>query len=189
MRIGALAGVATLCLATAAAAQSRQFPNPEIRPMIGAYVPTGAQADFFESALSLGAQGGFELNKWTTFVGSFAWSPSRIKVTALDDRVNTYTYDVGVELAMTHRLQEWDFKPFIGGGIGGKSYDYADATLPGKSLFLGYGALGTELQFGRTALRAEVRDYVSDFTAPTSGATSSTRNELTFAVGFALHLW
>lgn len=190
MRTVTLFCAAAVAITAVAGAQSTSFPKPEIRPFVGAYMPTGSQRDLFKDAVVAGAQVALELNANTSLLGNFGWTPTKNRLTGLSDNTtNTYMYDLGVELAKASRLTEgWEFKPFVGAGLGGRTYDYMDASLGRQSFFDGYGALGTEFQMGRTALRAEMRDYVSSFTEPFGARNSSTRNDITFNLGFALHL-
>jgi hypothetical protein len=190
MRIGALVCAAVVAVAATGTAQSRQFPRPELRPLIGAFVPTANQADVFKSAVLVGGEAAMEVNKFTTLLGSFSWAPAKLKLSGFDDKANVYSYDVGLEIARTTKLTEsWDFKPFLGAGVGGRTYAYADAALPGNTGMLGYGALGTEFQFGVTALRLEARDVVTGFKDPLGNRKTSTRNDVALFVGFAYHLW
>jgi hypothetical protein len=56
-----------------------------------------------------------------------------------------------------------------------------------RTYFAGYGALGTELQLARTALRVEARDYVSPFKGLMGGEEAAWRNDVMLAGGFAFH--
>ncbi len=188
MRAVSLVCAAAVAFASVAAAQGSTYPKPEIRPFVGAYVPTGNQADMFKSAVVAGAQIAFETNDMISLLGNFGWAPADNKLTGLtDQKTNTFMYDVGMEVATASKLNaDWEFKPFFGLGAGARTYSYADATLSSETDFAAYGALGTEFQLGRTALRLEARDYVSNFKEPITSKTS-TRNDITFNLGFALH--
>jgi hypothetical protein len=52
---------------------------------------------------------------------------------------------------------------------------------------VGYGAIGTELQLGNSALRAEARDNVFCYKSPIRGMGSSTRNDVGVMLGIAYH--
>jgi hypothetical protein len=190
MRIGALVCAAVVAVAATGKAQTRSFPRPELRPLVGAFVPTADQADIFKSAFLAGGEAAMEVNKFTTLLGSFSWAPAKLKLGGYDDKANIYSFDVGLEFAQTTKLAAgWDFKPFLGAGVGGRTYDYADKALPGNTGMLGYGALGTEFQFGVTALRLEARDVVTGYKAPLGTRKSSTRNDVALFAGFAYHFW
>ena len=51
----------------------------------------------------------------------------------------------------------------------------------------GYGALGTEFQVGRSAIRLEARDNVFCYKSPVAGVDSKTRTDIALALGLAYH--
>lgn len=163
-------------------------PTFEIRPFAGVFVPTGSQRDLLNDAAFAGAQLGLEIHPNVTLVGSFAWAPSEDVTRSAANDVDIYQYDVGAELSATRRLGGmWSLRPFVGLGAGGRTYSYRDLELDTQTNFVGYGALGAELQAGRIALRLEGRDYVSAFEGLDGLEASSTRNDLSFAAGIAYH--
>jgi hypothetical protein len=180
--------------AMAIPAQS-QGPSPEIRPFVGAYVPTGPQRDLFEDASLIGIQGALELKPTLHLLGTFSWVPGHNKYRGFDEDVSIFAYDVGVELGLVRPLGEgwvgegWQFKPFVGLGGGARTYAFKAAGLADKTCASGYGALGSELQLNRVALRVEARDNVFCYRSPIAGVRSKTRNDLGLAIGFAFHLW
>src|SRR5579864_2374461 len=100
MRIS-LVAACVVFLAASAGAQNGGYPKPELRPLAGAYIPTGSQAGIFSSSAMAGAEVAFELNQWTTILGSFGWAPTKDKVSQYNQQWETsdiYGYDVGVEL-------------------------------------------------------------------------------------------
>ena len=60
--------------------------------------------------------------------------------------------------------------------------------LADKTCFAGYGAVGTEFQVARTALRVEARDNVFCHRSPVPGVSSETRNDVGLGLGVAYHL-
>jgi len=80
-----------------------------------------------------------------------------------------------------------DFTPFIGLGAGGRTYKYRDLDdVDSRTHFLGYGALGGELGFGRIGVRLEGRDHVSGFKPLTRDGETRSRNDVTLAAGLTL---
>ena len=55
------------------------MPKPEIRPFVGASIPTGTQRDFFEDAALMGLQGALEFKPTFHVLGTFSWVPSHNK--------------------------------------------------------------------------------------------------------------
>jgi hypothetical protein len=177
-----------LTAATTAAAQTPAMPMLELRPMAGALIPTGDQRDLFKDAVLYGAQVAFEYRPNVHIVGSFGWSPGHDRFAVADQKVNLFQYDVGAEYNLLYPLGSgWELKPFLGAGVGARTYDYAAATLQTRTCAAGYGTLGTELQYGAVGLRLEARDYVHCFKNPVSDQ-SNTRNEVGLTAGFVYHL-
>jgi hypothetical protein len=81
--------VPLILLATTAWAESRG-PVPEIRPLIGAYVPTGDQRDVLDSSMLVGVQRGVEVARRVHLIGTFAWSMSQDPRLLVNDGVNLY---------------------------------------------------------------------------------------------------
>lgn len=177
-----------LAAATTATAQTPTTPMLELRPLAGALIPTGDQRDLFKDAAMYGAQVALAYRPNVHFVGSFAWSPGRDRFAISDHKVNVYQYDVGAEYNLTYPLgSRWELKPFLGAGGGARTYDYEATTLETRTCAAGYGALGTELQYGVVGLRLEARDYLYCFKNPVSGQ-SNTRNEVGLTAGFVYHV-
>ena len=147
MRTITLAGFAALFAADAAGAQTASYPTVELRPFVGAFIPTGAHANDFKSVVSVGSQAGLEISNYVTLTGNFAYSPATSKIPTIESRVHAYTYDLGAEFrTRSPLLSDLDMVPFLGAGLGGRTYDYADSRLSTESFFLGYGSAGTEFQ-------------------------------------------
>ncbi len=180
----ALSGV----VASAARAQdivgSRGF---EFRPYAGAYIPTGDQRDLLEDAVLVGAQASYRILPQLAITGTLGWSPSKDRISVGNEKIDLYQYDIGAELRAPSWFTSgaWDFTPFAGLGVGGRTYDYRDLDVDAKSNVAGFGVLGGELGFGRAGLRVEARDYVSRF-KPFDGGDSKTRNDVTVAAGLTL---
>lgn len=156
-----------------------------IRPFVGAYVATGDQRDFVEDAVLVGAQASWTINPNFALTGSFGWAPSKDKIAAGDQTLDQFQYDVGVE-ARSARLSTGTVTPFIGAGIGGRTYKYRDLDVDSKSNFDGYGALGVDFELGLIGVRVEGRDYVSRFEPLVGSGDAQTRNDVTLAAGFTV---
>lgn len=148
-----------------------------IRPFVGAYIPTGDQRDFLKDAVLLGAQASWNATPNIALTGSFGWSPSKDKISAGDQEIDLFQYDVGLE-ARSSAVKVGLLSPFIGAGIGGRTYNYRDLDVDAKSNFDGYGALGFDAALGMMSLRVEGRDYVSRFQPLTGSGETKTRNDI-----------
>jgi hypothetical protein len=166
----------------------------EIRPYVGAYVPTGDQRDLLKDAVLVGAQASWRVIPQLAVTGTFGWAPSKDRLTAGDQTLDLYQYDLGAEARAPSWYSggswgsggSWDFTPFVGLGIGGRTYNYRDLEVDSKTNVAGYGALGGEVGFGRLGLRVEGRDYVSRFEPLTGNSDTKTRNDVTLAAGLTV---
>jgi hypothetical protein len=159
----------------------------ELRPFVGAYIPTGDQRDFLKDAVLVGGQASWRVIPAFAITGTFGWSPSKDRITAGDQTLDIFQYDVGAELRAPS-LYDAGFltlTPFVGLGVGGRTYSYRDLNVDSKTNFDGYGALGGDIGFGPVALRIEARDYVSQFKPFTGNGDTKTRNDIGIAAGVA----
>jgi hypothetical protein len=190
-------GLGGLLVATATAgAQDQVLATPgvrassfELRPYVGAYIPTGDQRDLLKDAVLVGAQASWRATRHLAVTGTFGWAPSEDRVLAGDETLDLYQYDVGAEARAPswYNAGSWDFTPFIGLGVGGRTYNYRDLdNVDSKTNVAGYGALGGEVGFGRLGLRLEARDYISRFEPLTGDGDAKTRNDVTLAAGLTV---
>jgi hypothetical protein len=184
----ALFAIGAVVAAAIALPLRAQTMTPELRPFVGAYVPTGAMRDIMKSSALFGVEGAFEVNPNLHLIGTFSWSPAHNKFTGYDENLSLYSFDVGAELGLVRPLPlGWEFKPFFGLGGGARKYDYKDTQFPSRSWGAGYVSLGTEFQLSAVALRIEARENFFGYKSPFPGATSGTRNDATVLFGFAYH--
>jgi hypothetical protein len=192
-----LAAVGAVALAAASGATSAGAQDVtsrlrafELRGYVGAYIPTGTQRDLLKDALLVGAQAAYSVIPQLALTGSFGWAPSKDRITAGDQTLDLFQYDVGVEgrlpSSKASRTDTWSFTPFAGLGVGGRTYSYRDLDVGSKTNVAGYGALGGELGLGGIGVRLEARDYVSRFKPLTDIGDTKTRNDVTLAAGLTL---
>lgn len=188
MRRSSILVAALLVGAAALSAQTSKI-RPEIRPFGGAIIPTGDQRDLFLDAPMTGVSAALELHPSLHVLTTFMWVPAQNKYPVAQDNVNIYQYTLGAELGFVKPLGgRWELRPFAGLGVGGRTYAFQGLGLTDRTNFVGYGAVGTEFQIARTALRLEARDNVFGYRSPVSGVGSKTRNDIGLSLGIAYHL-
>lgn len=177
-----------LAAASGLAAQTSVSPQLELRPMAGAYIPVGTHRDAMNDAAVYGGQLALQVRPAFHVLGTFAWSPAmnRYAGMALHD-TNVYAYDLGVEFNMIRPLGAgWELKPFVGVGAGARTYDFRQPGLTSHTCASAYGALGTEFQYGFTALRLEARNYAYCFRDPVRQQWTN-RDDIGLTAGVAFH--
>jgi hypothetical protein len=175
----------TLAAASLPAQRIENF-GLEFRPYVGAYVPLTSHRYAFKDAPTVGAQVAFEMGDFLHAVGAFGWARPQTKIGLSRNEVMLYQYDVGAEGNLLYEMGDWLWRPFMGVGGGGRTYDY-QGSVASRTCTAGYGALGTEFQRSVVAFRVEARDYLSCFESPMTG-TKKTRNDATFTFGIAYHV-
>ena len=174
--------------AVACAADSPETGPTSIRPLVGAYLPTGVQRRELSSSVTTGVQLGYDLPIPLRLVGSVAWTPSHDRDFS-DHRTNLYQYDAGLEMARRSTGMLWNLSPFVGAGLGARSYRLRGSSVgSAQNDFDGYGAVGGEVDRNRLGARIEVRDYVSRFKGIEGQEPSSTRNDVMLAGAITFHL-
>ncbi|MEP6494933.1 MAG: outer membrane beta-barrel protein [bacterium] len=161
----------------------------ELRPYVGAFIPTGDQRDLLKDAVLVGGQASWRFAPALALTGTVGWSPSKDKLTAGNQTIDLVQYDIGLEARAAGLTGggSWNFTPFAGIGVGGRTYSFRDLDVDSKTNFDGYGALGGEFGLGRVGLRIEARDYVSRFKPFTGTGETATRNDIALAAGLTLH--
>jgi hypothetical protein len=177
-----------LFFASPASSQLIPVPRLEVRPSVGAKIPTGMQRHVFGAAPVYGIQGAIEMTRSMHMLGSLGWSPVVSKLDVGDRGADMFEYDLGVEYNLLFPLRgAWEIKPFVGAGAGARTYRYDAEGLESNTPLAAYGSLGTELQRGLAALRIEARGYVHGFTDPITEEWDA-RNEVGISLGFAYHV-
>ena len=187
MHLLAMAMAALACAATASAQERWRGPSDEIRPFVGVFVPVGAQRADFKSATMVGVQAAAELTRHFHGVASLGWIHGHNRMFT-NDVTHIWQFDGGFE-ANAVRSMAWgsSFRPFLGAGVGSRTYDYKDRQTKNTSCVAGYASLGAEIQHGVIAVRSEARDYLSCFHSPISGERR-TRNDLGLTIGLAYNI-
>lgn len=179
-----------LALAATAGAQ-RPAAAFELRPFVGAFVPTGENREIFEDAVLVGASAGYRVRENVALVGTFGWAPTKLKGLPSEigeDELDLFQYDLGVQLSRTYALSNvWSVTPVVGLGAGARTYNAREEDVDTESDFAAYGALGAEISRGRVGLRLTARDYVTAMEEYEEGKSGKmARNDLAFGLGLNL---
>ena len=188
MIFASLLAAGTAATAYADAELSLAPSSISLRPLVGAYIPSGAQHRELSSSILTGAELGYALPMPMRLVGSVTWTPSRDRRLS-NERFSILQYDAGAEWAPGQRAGDgWQWSPFIGAGLGVRSYrSKQQDLLPTQSDLAGYGSLGGELDRSGFGWRAELRDYVSRFKEPPA-TQKTTRNDLMLTAALTIHM-
>ncbi len=162
----------------------------EVRPLVGVLIATGDRRKEFKDATTAGVEGAYERSSRFHLVVSVAWTHGHAKFGSLNnDLTHVWHYDAGFEVnALRHVDSTWLFRPFVGAGLGLRSYEYTATGMGSSMCNSGYGTAGAELQRHRIALRFEGRDYLSCFQSPIT-AEKRTVNDIRLSFGIAIHLF
>ena len=174
----AAAVTALLALAPAGAdAQQAQSLGGAValRPVVGAFIPTGKNRDVLDDAVLMGAQLSYRVSSNFSVVGSVAWAPSTDRTPwgptsapNVDEDLDVFQYDLGVEGRLPNAVggASWALSPFAAVGAGGRTYHYRDIDAQdAETNVVGYVGLGTDIapRIGSWGIRVEARDYISAF--------------------------
>jgi hypothetical protein len=180
---------ATLLGATVGSrADAQSSSRFEVRPFVGAYLPTGDHRDLLSDAVTAGLQGGYAITDHFSLVATFGVAASGDKRIPYSEDLDLFSYDIGAELTKSFDLGQRGITlaPFVGLGAGGRTYDYRDWSSRSETNFAGYGAIGGQLRMAALGLRIEARDYMSRFKG-TLGEMSNreTRNDITIVTALS----
>lgn len=185
-----LAGLIAVGLAATplTAQQSTTVGAFELRPLVGAFIPTGTMRNEFRDGALFGMQDGFEFASDIHFLLGGFWSRNDTHTSVVGSRrAEIWQFDAGIEANLIRSMgRDWLFRPFVGGGLGMRSYDYSakDGT---NRCFAGYGSIGAEAQRFEGAIRFEARDNVTCYESPLTGV-KRTRNDVGLMLGFVYHV-
>jgi hypothetical protein len=178
--LAALPLVAAFAPVTVARAQNYKY---EIRLEGGGWYPTGAIADELKNAGTVGATASWTFSPdWSALI-SGSWTPSREKDPAAPQHVNIYQYDLGIEWStMTGEVYRWEVSPFVGAGLGSRSYSPQRLGTPSQSVFDGYLAAGVSFGSDQETWRIGIRNCVSGWKGIIK-TTSTTGDDVAIIAG------
>lgn len=195
--VPALAFALTALLTAGGGAQTRGQDTAELavrrrlefRPVLGGLLATGAQKRAFEDGALVGIQLAAEVHRIVHVVGAFAYVPTQTRrADGGLDQIRILQWDLGVELnARLRRRGHWTPKPFIGAGVGHRTFGNVRRDMR-RGYPTVYGGLGIEYQTDVVGVRLEARDYVSRFAGFDAAEPDAVRNDIGLAIGIAYHI-
>ena len=161
-------------------------PRFAVRPFVGAYLPTGDGRDFLKDATLFGAQASWNASSTFAITTTIGWVAIEEEASIVGQKIDAVHYDVGLE-ARSDRFRLGPVTPFIGAGLGGRTYSYdGDLDIDSQSNVAGYGALGIDVNAGVVGFRIEGRGNVSQFKPLLGNGANETRNDVTLFAALAL---
>jgi hypothetical protein len=181
-KLFAAVAVHVLLASTPAFAQAQETAAAgfQISPYVGALIPTGGQRDVLDDAVLTGVTLSYELHRYLSAVGTFGWAATESKdAPTLGQDLNVLQYDVGLQGQYPFALGKGlTLKPFVGAGLGVRSYDFADLDVNTESDFVHYFAAGAALEYRHLAVGVTVRDTLGAYDGLVVDEDSSTHNDL-----------
>ena len=150
----------------------------EIRPFVGAWIPTGDFRIDFDRGRTAGLSAAVQPARHWLFALTASYTATTNNYTFMSRHgTGIWQYGAGFEIVPAAPADVGlQLRPFISLGGGFRTYKYDDPAGSSSSCGEGYGGVGTDLLSIRLGLRLEARDYVSCFKSPQSGSTFSRSN-------------
>lgn len=184
----ALAALAALCARPALAQGAQEARRFEVATYVGAYVPTGNQRDVLDDAALVGLTASYDVSRYLALVGSFGWATTEVKGLAQSD-LYLFQYDVGLQGQYAIETGGGvTLKPFVGLGVGARTYSFRDLNVSSETDVAGYFAVGGSVEYRLATLSLTAREYVSAYDGLGISNTSSTRNDLGLCASFGMRL-
>lgn len=161
--------VATLAALVALASQARadEAPPPplQISPLLGALLPSGHGRALFDDAVLLGLTAAFDVHRNVALVAALGWAQTQGHgFAAPSATLDVLQYDLGAQLQLPIGLRDGQtLKPFVGAGVGGRTYHFRDLNVERETDLVAYGSLGVALECRGFAVGVTARTYLSDF--------------------------
>lgn len=165
MKLLAAALSALVTLAAPALADDGAPRPMQVSPLLGALVPTGHGRALFDDAVLMGLTVSYDVHRHVALVGAFGWAQSEghgfgARTATLD----VVQYDLGAQAQLPIDLGGGQaLKPFVGAGIGGRTYRFREPGVERETDLVGYWATGVTLECRGFVLGATARNYLSDF--------------------------
>jgi Outer membrane protein beta-barrel domain len=184
--IVALAALAMLPVGRTHADEPRPQTPFQVAPYAGAFIPTGDLRDTLDDAALAGLTLSYEMNRYLSVVGSFGWAPTKVK-TLSDADLDLFQYDLGLQGQYAFDVgYGLHLTPFVGAGIGGRTYRYRDLGLENETDLIGYFSAGGTVEYQKITLSVTGRDNISRYNGLGFEDHNTTRNDVTLftSVGY-----
>lgn len=161
-----------------------------VHALLGGFIPTGANRRAHSLAPYIGAQMGLRVRPFFALVGGVAVAQTTDPRLTGETGVSLWQYDVGAELALAisnASAKRGNPVPFVGAGIGGRSYDYLQNSLGRHDALAAYLSAGGELRPGlprQAGVRVEGRAYASH---AERGDAGNLRTDMTLTAALTYH--
>jgi hypothetical protein len=178
--VTAVAALMALAALPAVAAEPQPAPKLQIAPYVGAFIPTGDQRDVLDDAVLAGLTLSYDVHPYVAVVGSFGWAGSQgQEAFSLDEDLDLFQYDLGVQGQYAFAIgKDLTLKPFVGAGLGSRTYNFRDLDVDSETDFVGYVSGGASLEYRKFAFGLTLRDYISDYDGIGREEGSATRNDM-----------
>ncbi len=184
---GAVAGMLFLTLAAASNSHA-QSSRLTARLVAGATSPSGSLKDVYGAGGLGGVQAAVTINSRLSATVSTTWAnaPTRRSQT-LPAYAFAWTYDGGLEFRIAETSGAWTLSPFVGAGVGSRSYVLPDPVTMSVTGLAGFGSVGTDIgkPNGRWGFRAEVRGYQASYSDLERRTARANGNDLNLMVGIS----
>jgi len=150
----------------------------EISTTVGALIPRDDQRDLFRSQFLFGLNMSYDLNDYFAVVASLGVTAEKMLGQRIEKPRSTrldrlYQYDLGVRAQKPFDLgTHLVMRPFVGVGLGARSYTFKNAGPADETFLAGYGTAGVSFEYRRIALALGARAYLSAF------SSSDSRNDI-----------
>lgn len=188
MRIAIVAAIIGGTISSAQAdIPERYKPSWEFSVNSGRLFSAGTQPGVVKGAEFSAAQLFYLPSPDFAVTSAVGWGRSRDLSMTGSPKLDIFTYDIGAEARADRQnlSRSITFSPFLGAGVGARSYSYRDLPISTASQPAGYVSAGGEFGHNRVRLRVELRDYLSSFRPRNSGA-AELRNDMTLIIGLRL---
>jgi hypothetical protein len=162
--LGVVAVLAAVASTPALAQQMAPARPFEVAPFVGGLIATGHQKQLFDDTVLTGLTLSYDVNPYMAVVGSVAWAPTETKKLPVNDDVDLFQYDLGLQGQYRfHLANGLTLKPFAGAGLGGRTYSFRDLDVDNETDFVGYVALGAGAEYRKLSVSLTARDFISAF--------------------------